>query len=264
MVSKVRREVGITMGRIEGSGRRGKRDVADYVLMHRSHNLAVIEAKPRDDRDTEGLGQAKDYAKKLQTRFAYSTNGISIHEVDMLTGAEGYVERYPTPDELWQRVFTEENEWRDRFAAVPYEEKGGSWEVRYYQHNAIENVLESIAKGDKRILLTMATGTGKTAVAFQIAWKLFHSRWNLSGEPSRRPRILFLADRNILADQAYNAFSAFPEDALVRIDPEVIRKRGRVPKSGSGVLHDLPDVHGGEGPRGESAAELRRLSAGLL
>ncbi len=231
--SRSRREVGITMGRIEGSGRRGKRDVADYVLMHRSHNLAVIEAKPRDSLDTEGLGQAKDYAKKLQARFAYSTNGDGIYEVDMLTGVEGNVDRYPTPDELWQRVFAEENQWRDRFAVVPYEEKGGTWEVRYYQHNAIENVLEAIAKGDKRILLTMATGTGKTAVAFQIAWKLFHSRWNLSNEPTRRPRIVFLADRNILADQAYNAFSAFPEDALVRIDPDIIRKKGRVPKNGS-------------------------------
>ena len=85
----------------------------------------------------------------------------------------------------------------------------------------------------QRILLTLATGTGKTFIAFQIAWKLFHSRWNLSREPSRRPRILFLADRNILADQAYNAFSPFPEDAMVRIEPEDIRKKGKVPKNGS-------------------------------
>src|SRR3546814_13430575 len=90
-----------------------------------------------------------------------------------------------------------------------------------------------MTQGRKRILLTLATGTGKTAIAFQIAWKLFHSRWNLSGEPTRRPRILFLADRNILADQAYNAFSAFPADALVRIDPQSIRQRGRVPKNGT-------------------------------
>jgi type I restriction enzyme R subunit len=82
-------------------------------------------------------------------------------------------------------------------------------------------------------LLTLATGTGKTFIAFQIAWKLFHSRWNLSGQPTRRPRILFLADRNILANQAYNAFSAFPEDALVRIEPDQIKKKGRVPKNGS-------------------------------
>ncbi len=104
---------------------------------------------------------------------------------------------------------------------------------RYYQDIAVERVLEAIADNRERILLTLATGTGKTFIAFQIAWKLFHSRWNLSREATRRPRILFLADRNILANQAYNAFSAFPEDALVRIEPDDIRKKGRVPKNGS-------------------------------
>src|SRR5262249_59389575 len=99
------------------------------------------------------------------------------------------------------------------------------------QDIAIDRVLEAIAEKRQRILLTLATGTGKTFIAFQIAWKLFYSRWNLSREPSRRPRILFLADRNILADQAYNAFSAFPEDAMARITPEDIRKKGRVPNN---------------------------------
>jgi type I restriction enzyme R subunit len=113
------------------------------------------------------------------------------------------------------------------------EERGGTWQARHYQHNAIENALEAIAAGKQRILLTLATGTGKTAIAFQIAWALFQSRWNLSRKPERRPRILFLADRNILADQAYNAFSAFPEDALARIKPDEIRKKGRVPKNAS-------------------------------
>jgi type I restriction enzyme R subunit len=121
---------------------------------------------------------------------------------------------------------------------VPFEDRGGYWQARYYQDIAIRRVLEAIAAGRDRILLTLATGTGKTFIAFQIAWKLFQSRWNLAdwksdAEPTRRPRVLFLADSNILADQAYNAFSAFPEDALVRIDPDVIRKKGRVPKNGS-------------------------------
>jgi type I restriction enzyme, R subunit len=151
----------------------------------------------------------------------------------METGAEQYVSQYPSPEALWNIVFAQENAWRDRFAAVPFEDKGGTWQARYYQHNAIENALEAIANGRKRILLTLATGTGKTFIAFQLTWKLFQSRWNLSGEPTRRPRILFLADRNILADQAYNAFSAFPDDALVRIAPDEIRKKGRVPKNGS-------------------------------
>ena len=230
--SRVRREV-ITLGRLQGAGKRAAQDIADYVLTYRNHKLAVIEAKRRDLPDTEGVGQAKKYAAKLQARFAYSTNGAGIYQIDMETGAEQYVSQYPSPEALWNIVFAEENAWRDRFAAIPFEDKGGTWQARYYQHNAIENTLEAIANGRKRILLTLATGTGKTFIAFQLTWKLFQSRWNLSGEPTRRPRILFLADRNILADQAYNAFSAFAEDALVRIAPDEIRKRGRVPKNGS-------------------------------
>ncbi|MFP4465007.1 MAG: EcoAI/FtnUII family type I restriction enzme subunit R [Alphaproteobacteria bacterium] len=227
----------ITLGRLQGAGRRASQDIADYVLFYKGQKLAVIEAKRRDAPDTEGVGQAKKYAEMLQARFAYSTNGDGIYQIDMHTGAESYVDAYPTPEELWDMTFAEENarkqEWLERFGAVPFEDKGGQWEARYYQHNAINKTLEALAEGRERILLTLATGTGKTFIAFQLAWKLFHSRWNLSREPSRRPRILFLADRNILADQAYNAFSAFPEDALVRIDPESIRKKGRVPKNGS-------------------------------
>ncbi len=230
--SRTRREE-ICPGRIEGAGRRGKNEIADYVLTFRNHKLAVIEAKAADKGPTEGVGQAKAYAEKLQARFAYSTNGRKIYRVDMQTGKEGYVERYPTPDELWAELFRMPNEWRDRFAAVPFEGRGGTWQTRYYQHNAIENALEAIAAGKQRILLTLATGTGKTAIAFQISWALFQSRWNLSRKPERRPRILFLADRNILADQAYNAFSAFTEDALARVKPDEIRKKGRVPKNAS-------------------------------
>ena len=235
--SRVRREV-IAPGRLVGGGKKGKPDIADYVLIYRNQKLAVIEAKRVGLPDTEGVGQAKRYATKLQTRFAFSTNGIGIYRVDMHTGEEGYLSAFPTPEELWSATYTEENVWRDRFADIPFEDKGGYWQVRYYQHNAINQALEAIAAGRNRILLTLATGSGKTAIAFQLAWKLFHSRWNLKdwqsgAEPSRRPRILFLADRNILADQAYTAFTAFPDDALVRIDPEIIRKKGKVPKNGS-------------------------------
>ena len=230
--SRVRREV-IAPGRLLGGGRRAAAEFADYVLEYRGKKLAVIEAKRRSEPDTLGVAQANRYAAKLETRFAYSTNGDGIYQIDRRTGAEGYISQYPTPDDLWAATFSAENEWRDRFADIPFEDRSGTWEARYYQHNAIQHVLEAICAGRNRILLTMATGTGKTFVAFQLTWKLFQSRWNLSGAPTRRPRILFLADRNILANQAYNAFSAFPDDALVRIDPEAIKKRGRVPKNGS-------------------------------
>jgi type I restriction enzyme, R subunit len=231
--SRIRREYPITLGRLEGYGRRGKPLIADYVLEYRNHKLAVIEAKAWDEALTEGVAQAKNYAGKLAIRYTYATNGRGIYRIDMTEGAEGEAPRYPTPEELWNLTFTEQIDWRDRFAAVPFENKGGYFQARYFQDIAIERALEAIAAGRDRILLTLATGTGKTFIAFQIAWKLFYSRWNLSREATRRPRILFLADRNILANQAYNAFSAFPEDAMVRIEPEDIRKKGKVPKNGS-------------------------------
>jgi type I restriction enzyme R subunit len=231
--SRIRREHPITLGRIEGHGKRGKALSADYVLEYRNTKLAVVEAKAWDVALTEGVAQAKNYAGKLSIRFTYSTNGQGIYGIDMETGKEGDVPTYPTPDELWALTFAKVNAWRDRFAAVPFEDRGGYFQPRYYQDVAITRVMEAIAEDRQRILLTLATGTGKTFIAFQIAWKLFHSRWNLSREATRRPRILFLADRNILANQAFNAFSAFPEDALVRIEPGDIRKKGKVPKNGS-------------------------------
>ncbi|MES2996674.1 MAG: DEAD/DEAH box helicase family protein [Verrucomicrobiota bacterium] len=231
--SRVHREHFIAPGRIEGHGKKGRAEIADYVLVYKNTKLAVIEAKAWDKPLTEGLGQAKSYANKLSLRWAFSTNGQGIYRADMEQGAEGEVPVYPSPEELWNLTFAEANAWRERFAAVPFEDCGGTWAARYYQETAIERVLEAIATNRKRVLLTLATGTGKTFIAFQLAWKLFQSRWNLSGEPTRRPRILFLADRNILANQAYNAFSAFPDDALVRIAPDEIRKKGKVPTSGS-------------------------------
>nr|WP_295435664.1 DEAD/DEAH box helicase family protein [uncultured Thiodictyon sp.] len=253
--SRILREYPITPGRIEGQGRRGKPLIADYVLVFRNYKLATMEAKSWEKALTEGVGQTKNYAGKLRVRFAYSSNGQGFYGVDMQTGAEGELARLPTPLELWDLTFASANAWRDRFAAVPFEDRGGYFQGRYYQDLAIERVLAAITAGLTRILLALATGTGKTFIAFQVAWKLFHSRWNLAdwkkeGEPTRRPRILFLADRNILADQAYNAFSAFPEDALVRIAPADIRKKGRVCVFAEGRdQRRLPDPVSGEADR---------------
>jgi type I restriction enzyme R subunit len=231
--SVVRREYHINLGRIQVGGSRAKPMIADYMLEFHGQRLAIIEAKKYDAHVTEGLAQAKAYAAKMSIRFAYSTNGREIYLADLQTGQEGPVQEYPTPEELWAMTYAEANAWRNRFAEVPYEDKGGLWQPRYYQQIAVQRVLDAIAKGDKRILLTLATGTGKTAIAFQISWKLFQSRWNHTGQATRRPRILFLADRNILANQAYNAFGAFPEDAMVRMTPAEVRKKGGVPKNGS-------------------------------
>ncbi|MBL8008427.1 MAG: DEAD/DEAH box helicase family protein [Ignavibacteria bacterium] len=231
--SKVLREYNITAGKIQTGGGRGKREIADYVLVYKGIKLAVVEAKSDELEVGEGVAQAKQYAEKLQLETTYSTNGKEIYSICMKTGDERLVDNYPAPEELWNKTFSDQNDWRDKFSSVPYQDRSGTWQLRFYQEIAVKNTLEALAKGSERILLTLATGTGKTAIAFQIAWKLFQTRWNLKRDGNRRPRILFLADRNILADQAYNSFSAFPEDALVRIKPDEIKKTGKVPTNGS-------------------------------
>ena len=228
--SLVKRELHITAGRILGGGRKAAPLKADYFLQFEGKRLAVIEAKRFDSNYTEGHAQAVEYATKLGLPFAFATNGRQIRFIDLRSGKESDLEQYPSPSQLVSMLEETENKWLTKFEKSPYDDKYG--DVRYYQSIAVEKALESIAKNEKRILLTLATGTGKTRIAFQIAWKLFHTRWNL-GNSGRLPRILFLADRNVLADQAYNEFSAFPEDALVRIKPSEISKKGKVPTNGS-------------------------------
>ena len=239
--SRLRLEFPITKGRLIGQNRRATPLFADYVLEYKNRRIGIIEAKKRDLYYTDGVGQAKDYAERLNIRFTYATNGLQIYGIDMDEGTEGDVSKYPTPDELWEMTYPTPKEdykieianWKERLFAIPFEDRGGTWQPRYYQQNAIAKVLEVISEKKDKILLTLATGTGKTAIAFQIAWKLFHAKWNLRRDASRSPRILFLADRNILADQAFNSFNAFDEDALVRIRPSEIKKKGRIPKNGS-------------------------------
>ena len=154
----------------------------------------------------------------------------------MNTGKEEYVGSYPTPEQLWQETFSSLNEWREKFNSIPFEDINQTKKPRFYQEIAINKALEAIANNKTRILLTLATGTGKTSIAFQIAWKLFQTRWTLKKDCARRPRILFLADRNNLANQAFNEFSgysAFENDALVRIRPQGIKNVGHVPTNGN-------------------------------
>jgi type I restriction enzyme R subunit len=231
--SKILRENIITIGKIQTGGGRAKPLIADYVLVYKGIKLAVIEAKSNVQEVGEGVAQAKLYAEKMQLETTYATNGIEIYSICMKTGTEGLVANYLTPDQLWDKTFASQNQWRDTFNEVPYEDVGGTKTTRYYQEIAVTNTMEAIANNKPRILLTLATGTGKTFIAFQIAWKLFQTRWNLKRDGLRRPRILFLADRNILANQAFNAFTAFPEDALIRISPKEISKKGSVPVNGS-------------------------------
>ncbi len=239
--SKILRERKITAGRIQAGGGRKKKLIADYILQYKGVNLAVVEAKSDELPVGEGVAQAKLYAQKLNLDFTYATNGREIYQINMKTGEEKPVDRFLSPQELWESSLKPDSivqpDWFEKFMTIPFHDKSGTWQPRYYQEIAVKNTLQAVSNRQNRILLTLATGTGKTAIAFQIAWKMFQTRWNLSALTDnytpRRPRILFLADRNILADQAFNSFSAFPEDAMIRIKPGEIRKKGKVPTNGS-------------------------------
>ncbi len=196
----------------------GKR--ADYLLRYtRDFLIAVVEAKAAYKSPGQGLQQAKEYAQILGLKFAYSTNGHGIIEYDFLTGLETESERFPTPAELWPRLCENEgisNEEMIERMLTPFNLVSGK-QPRYYQEIAINRVVQSVLQGRRRILLTMATGTGKTLVAFQICWKLWSSRWNRKGE-YRRPRILYLADRNILVDDPKDKIFAPFGDARWKIE----------------------------------------------
>lgn len=228
--SRITTEYYFTKGKISKT-QKGKPKKADYVLIYRGVKLAIVEAKSDELTYAEGVPQAKEYADMLNIRFTYATNGNKIYEMDRQTMEEHFVSAYPTPEELWARTYGDIDEWRDKFNAQPFYDDGIK-QPRYYQETAVRKVLEGIAKDEKRILLTLATGTGKTFIAFQIAYKLFETRWNLK-KTNTRPRILFLADRNVLANQAKNDFIGFKEDAMVRIKPGSVAKEGKVPTNGS-------------------------------
>lgn len=204
-----------TDGRVfttSGKPRRGKEKRADYVLNYtRDFMIAVVEAKPEADPVGTGMQQAKDYAEILGLKFAYATNGKEILEFDYTTGQERELPGFPTPEELWKRLTTAEGlseETADRLLTPAYLI---GIKPRYYQEIAINRAVQAILQGKRRCLLTMATGTGKTVVAFQICWKLWNARWNRTGE-HRKPRILFLADRNILVDDPKDkTFAPFGE-----------------------------------------------------
>ena len=192
---------------------------ADFLLRYmRDFPLAVVEAKAAYKSAADGLQQAKATAEMLGLKFAYATNGHEIIEFDYHTGRETTLTAYPTPAELWQRYRAATgipgDEVADRLL-TPFNHVLGKGD-RYYQQIAINRAVEAILKGRQRLLLTMATGTGKTAVAFQICWKLWMSRWNRTGE-YRRPRMLYLADRNILVDDPKDKDFAHFGDARCKI-----------------------------------------------
>jgi type I restriction enzyme R subunit len=225
---RINEQVTFTDGRIVVTGRKARRRPgkrADYILRYRPDlPIAVVEAKPEYKTPGEGLQQAKEYAEILGLKFAFATNGLGIVEFDFTTGLEREIDAFPTADELWSRHCVKENlsnDQADRLLTPGYNLSGKP--LRYYQVIAVNRAVQAILQGKRRILLTMATGTGKTLVAFQVCWKLWTSRWNREGS-HRRPRILYLSDRNILIDDPKDKTFAPFGDARWKIENGVVQK----------------------------------------
>jgi type I restriction enzyme, R subunit len=227
--TQISEQKSFTDGRIMLVGNRAIRRPqkrADYLLRYRrDFPIAVVEAKAAYRTAGDGLQQAKEYAQILGLKFAYATNGHSIIEHDFLTGLDNELQAFPKPSELWARLTGAEKiseEMGNRLVTPYYHLSGKS--PRYYQEIAINLAVQCILQDRKRVLLTLATGTGKTIVAFQICWKLTNSLWNRTGE-HRRPRILYLADRNILIDDPKDkTFAPFGE-ARQKIEGEAVKSR---------------------------------------
>lgn len=221
----VSREYAISIGRVEIIGETHRRSSplrADYILRLNQHGeaLAVVEAKEEGFPATRGMSQAKDYARKLGLLFAYSTNGHEIEEFDFLTNKQRTVKDFPSPQELKQRYISAilkgavDKEKSEKILNEPYY-FAPSFSLRYYQETSVHNAITAITNGNKRLLLALATGTGKTVIAFNLVWKLLKSGYF--------KRVLFIADRNFLRNQAFNTFEPFG-------DARILIEEGKIPK----------------------------------
>jgi len=224
-------EYAFTDGKKTPGGGKGKQCSVDYLLQYNNSNVGLIEAKRESLPITEGLQQAQDYGSKLGVRFVYSTNGHGIFEYDMESDSGKEIDSYPTPEELYQRV-QGNNPQKEKMLKEPLIQEG-SMIPRYYQKLAVQRAIGAIADEKKRVLLTLATGTGKTFIAYQIVRKLLNLKWRVDGK-EQQPKVLFLADRNILVDQAINTFNSI-ERQIVKVDGKEIRRRNGVVPSSANV-----------------------------
>ena len=224
-------EYAFTDGKKTPGGGKGKQCSVDYLLQYNNTNIGLIEAKRESLPITEGLQQAQDYGSKLGVRFVYSTNGHGIFEYDMDSDTGKKIDSYPTPEELYLRV-QGSNPQKVKMLKEPLIQEG-SMIPRYYQKLAVQRAIGAIADGKKRVLLTLATGTGKTFISYQIVRKLLNLKWRVDGK-EQQPKVLFLADRNILVDQAINTFNNI-ESQIVKVDGKEIRRRNGVVPSSANV-----------------------------
>ena len=221
--SHIVREYYFTDGRKLIGGARGKQYYVDYLLSFQNTNLAIIEAKAENKDPLDGLQQSINYAQKLKIDFVYATNGHKIYEHNLITGKGDWIDNYPSPAELFERKFPSISPNKEKIIKQPFHFEG-NMKPRYYQQIAVDKTLEAIGNGEDRVLLTLATGTGKTYIAFQIVYRLFEAKWSKDGT-QRRPKVLFLADRNVLADQAFNTFNPLEKD-IIRVNGKEIKRRG--------------------------------------
>ena len=225
------REYFFTDGRKLIGNKRGKRYFVDYLLSYQNTNLAIVEAKSEDKDPLDGLQQSINYAQKLRVDYVYSTNGKKIYEHCLLDGKGQYVDNFQSPSALFNKKYGHLKDKQKEIISQPFHIEG-TMKPRFYQQIAVQKTIEELAKGTDRVLLTLATGTGKTYIAFQIVYRLFQSKWNRDGA-DRRPKILFLADRNVLKDQSINTFNPMEKDC-VEINGKIIKKRnGLVPTNGN-------------------------------
>ncbi|EAI5630392.1 DEAD/DEAH box helicase [Campylobacter lari] len=218
-----------TDGRKLIGNKRGERKFADYLLKFQNNNLAIIEAKKQSKDPLDGLSQGIEYAKILNVAFVYSTNGDKIYEYNLKTSSGEYIEKFPTPNELFARIYGNLKEWQHKLLSqrelyIP--QKG----LRYYQKIAVDKVIEALINGKNRILLTLATGTGKTTIAFALCYRLLEARWNKTNQ-DKKPKILFLCDRVSLRDQALGEFNPIEGDCVAVSAQELRKNNGRVPTS---------------------------------
>ncbi|EGK8088597.1 DEAD/DEAH box helicase family protein [Campylobacter lari] len=218
-----------TDGRKLIGNKRGERKFADYLLKFQNNNLAIIEAKKQSKDPLDGLSQGIEYAKILNVAFVYSTNGDKIHEYNLKTSSGEYIEKFPTPNELFARIYGNLKEWQYKLLSqrelyIPQKE------LRYYQKIAVDKVIEALINGKNRILLTLATGTGKTTIAFALCYRLLEARWNKTNQ-DKKPKILFLCDRVSLRDQALGEFNPIEGDCVAVSAQELRKNNGRVPTS---------------------------------
>jgi type I restriction enzyme R subunit len=224
-------EYAFTDGKKTPGGGKGKQCSVDYLLQYNNTNVGLIEAKRESLPITEGLQQAQGYGSKLGVRFVYASNGHGIFEYDMDSDTGKEIDSFPTPEELYQRV-QGSNPQKVKMLKEPLIQEGVMI-PRYYQKLAVQRAIGAIADGSKRVLLTLATGTGKTFIAYQIVRKLLNLKWRVDGK-EQQPKVLFLADRNILVDQAINTFNNI-EGQIVKVDGNEIRQRNGVVPSAANV-----------------------------